>query len=82
MPTPNEQLDFNEIISGLMAMAPFFIMTKFVLSTPTQTKSLPEYKPVTKPAPVKLSSVPTVPTRVQEQPKSLFKPGLTPRATW
>lgn len=78
MSTLNDQFDLGDILSDLIAMMPFFMMTKFVLSTPTQIKSLPEYKPVEpvartipiKPAPV--------PTRIQEQPESLFKPDLTP----
>jgi hypothetical protein len=75
MSTPNEQLDFNEIIHGLLAMAPFFIMMKFVLSTPTQTKSPPEYKPVAKPTLVKPTPVPKC---IQEPPQSSFSPALTP----
>jgi len=69
MSTPTEQFDLNDTISQLIAMVPFFMMTKFVLSDPTQTES-PVYKPVTKPT--------SVPTLIQEQPGSLFKPDLTP----
>jgi len=78
MSTPNEQLDFKEIINGLLTMAPFYIMMKFVLSTPTQTKSTPEFepmKPIAKPTLVKPAPVPTY---VQEPLQSLFKPDLTP----
>ena len=78
MSIPTDQSDLNDTISQLITMAPFFMMTKFVFSTPAQTKSLPEYKPV-KPVsnPILLKAVP-VSTRIQEPPQSLFKPDLTP----
>lgn len=78
MSTPNEQFDLSETLSGLIAMVPYFMMTKFILSTPTQPKSLPEYKtvkPIAKPSPVKPVSVPAP---IQEPPQSLFSPAHTP----
>jgi hypothetical protein len=72
--TPNEQSDFIDTLSSLIAMIPFFMMTKFVL-TPTQTKSPSEFKLVARSTPVKPTSITT---RIQEQPESFFKPDLTP----
>jgi hypothetical protein len=84
-PQSSDQFDLSEAISGLIDMMPFFMMTKFVLSTPTQTKSPSEHKPIiehalikkiapVKPAPFSAST----PVRIQEPPQSLFTPALTP----
>ncbi len=81
----NEQFDLNDTINQLISMVPFFMMTKFVLSSPTQSKSPSEHKPIYGNTPIKkiVSVKPTpsnapVPTHIQGQPKSLFKPDLTP----
>ena len=53
MSTPNEHFDLADTLSGLIALMPFFMMTKFVLSTPTQTQLSSEHKPIIEYSPIK-----------------------------
>jgi hypothetical protein len=85
MSTPNDQNDLSDTLSGLIAMVPFFMITKFVLSTPTQTKSPSEHKliiehtPIKKIAPVNPTPISaSTPVRIKEPPQSLFLPALIP----